>query len=322
MKKPDFQKYQPGTPEYVLAHAQWRKSRGRKPSMSLGNVRDPRKALKAACRHLPSRQTMLERLLRVSSEPHLVQHFYPRLLSNAGTTKQPLGVIMLLELAIIDYTEGIPVMYRVMHTRMESLIWALVIDEDARQETLQQYREIRELEQAATQEKASLAPPRPQLTDVEALELFGHAQRIGEIILSFYSPNAGSSDKPWGEDLRGNGVNPYYCQTVAGLYLEFYYSAPSYLWTPWGRWTIKGSSRGVSPAYVRQMLEPLTLELDTPVVQNEWGAFGPIYAVLAVEGVELPRPIKADQLQYLESETAKETWKRLNARYLATRAAV
>lgn len=51
MKKSDVRKYAPGTPEYVVMHARYQKSRGRRPSVGFPGEPNPRLALQYA-RHL------------------------------------------------------------------------------------------------------------------------------------------------------------------------------------------------------------------------------------------------------------------------------
>ena len=48
MKKSEVNKYPIGSFAYVLAHAKWSQDRGRKPSMSYGKIRNPKKALEDA----------------------------------------------------------------------------------------------------------------------------------------------------------------------------------------------------------------------------------------------------------------------------------
>lgn len=48
MKKCDVDKFKMGTPERVVAHAAWQRSRGRQPSMFFMNEANPRKALALA----------------------------------------------------------------------------------------------------------------------------------------------------------------------------------------------------------------------------------------------------------------------------------
>jgi len=50
MKKAEITQFYPWSAEYVVAHALWRKSRGRRPSMSYRGERNPRKALCLAIR--------------------------------------------------------------------------------------------------------------------------------------------------------------------------------------------------------------------------------------------------------------------------------
>lgn len=45
MEKSQVDKYPQGTPEYVVLHARWQMSRGRKPSASYCHIKNPRKAL-------------------------------------------------------------------------------------------------------------------------------------------------------------------------------------------------------------------------------------------------------------------------------------
>lgn len=48
MKKPDLSRYKAGSAELVVAHAAWRRSRGRRPSMSFGEEGNPIQALVTA----------------------------------------------------------------------------------------------------------------------------------------------------------------------------------------------------------------------------------------------------------------------------------
>ena len=59
---------------------------------------------------LPDRDEMLKRLLKVSNDSHAQERFYPILLQSAGRVLVAQGVVMMLALAIHDYTEGMPPM--------------------------------------------------------------------------------------------------------------------------------------------------------------------------------------------------------------------
>lgn len=85
---------------------------------------------------LPDAETILSRLKAVNDEPHCVDKFYPLLAKDAGQVRVPLGIIMMLQLAIHDYTEGMPpMMTAVLNMNMEEYIDALVLDESASTET-------------------------------------------------------------------------------------------------------------------------------------------------------------------------------------------
>ena len=85
--------------------------------------------------NLPSKDEMLQRLLKVDDNSHLQQKFYPKLLEEAGSRKVAMGVVMLLQLVIYDYTEGMPpMMGAVMNMRMPDFIDALCPDEEVAKE--------------------------------------------------------------------------------------------------------------------------------------------------------------------------------------------
>lgn len=78
---------------------------------------------------LPNREEMQQRLLAVDDNSHLQERFYPLLLQHAGEEKVARGVVMLLALAIYDYTSGMPpVMSGLMYMKADSYIDALVDD--------------------------------------------------------------------------------------------------------------------------------------------------------------------------------------------------
>ncbi|MFI8977090.1 hypothetical protein ACIGO9_29705 [Nocardia asteroides] len=106
---------------------------------------------------------------------------------------------------------------------------------------------------------------------------------------------------PGADRYRSGGVNPRYNQTTSGLYLEFYYGYPQQLWTPWGTWTfsgLSGSRAGETPEQLNAgFLARVALALHTPqYVVEHFGAFGPIFAVTAVDDdpVEEPGDILRD----------------------------
>jgi len=78
---------------------------------------------------LPGREEMLERLSKVCDVDHTRQKFFPKLLQHAGEEKVAQGVVMLLALAIHDYTDGMPpMMASLMYMSAPQYIDALVTD--------------------------------------------------------------------------------------------------------------------------------------------------------------------------------------------------
>lgn len=54
---------------------------------------------------LPEQEEMLRRLVEAEGDQYLQEKFYPLLLVHAGTEKHPVGIVMLLQLAIADFAD-------------------------------------------------------------------------------------------------------------------------------------------------------------------------------------------------------------------------
>jgi hypothetical protein len=81
--------------------------------------------------NLPSKEEMLERLLKVDNNPHAQQKFYPMLTKHGGKQTMAMGVVLTLQLAIHDYTQGMPaMMVSLLNMRMNDYIEALCPDEE------------------------------------------------------------------------------------------------------------------------------------------------------------------------------------------------
>lgn len=86
---------------------------------------------------LPDSETMRLRLNEVFTVSHVQDNMFPTLLAEAGETKQPLGVILMLQLAISDYAATtMPLMETMLNVHMPDAISALIDDEAARTEAL------------------------------------------------------------------------------------------------------------------------------------------------------------------------------------------
>jgi hypothetical protein len=91
---------------------------------------------------LPNKDEMLARLIAVNDNSHLQQKFYPRLLKDAGTVKVPMGVVMMLTLAVHDYTaEMPPMMAGILSMRLPDFIDALIPVSKAAEEAKKLWKE-------------------------------------------------------------------------------------------------------------------------------------------------------------------------------------
>lgn len=119
---------------------------------------------------------------------------------------------------------------------------------------------------------------------------------------------------------RVGGVNPYYNRTTSGLYLEFYYTYPSKIWTPGGYWAMTGST--VTPGgvdadeLVGRFMRHIDTRLHEPVHHSNWGTYGPVYAILAIDGEPIDPPgevirFSKDGYQQMKTEWADlaEGWR-------------
>lgn len=53
----------------------------------------------------------------------------------------------------------------------------------------------------------------------------------------------------------------------------------------------------------------LTVRVHTPEQESDLGVYGPVYAILAIDGQELPEPVlKTDRTQFLDYSTASAEW--------------
>lgn len=95
---------------------------------------------------LPDADDMLHRLIEVDDINHLQERFYPLLLRNAGEEKVATGVVMMITLAIHDYSEGMPSMIQgLMFMNMENYLKALIDDEEVLQEAIEFFEEVKSM---------------------------------------------------------------------------------------------------------------------------------------------------------------------------------
>jgi hypothetical protein len=123
----------------------------------------------------------------------------------------------------------------------------------------------------------------------------------------------------------GDTVNAYFNRTASGLFVEFYYGTPLYVWTPWGKWRMR--LRGVSgsrPAIdeaVQAFMSRVHTKLHAPQTDSELGSYGPIYAVMSVDGCEpVPAPVVGAAYTTDGYEAMIAEWAELTAAYDAAHA--
>jgi hypothetical protein len=91
---------------------------------------------------LPEAEEMKRRLLSVDDNSHMQQKFYPILLKQAGQERVGMDVVMMLALAIHDYTEGMPaIMSNMLYMRADEFVDALIEDEDVATEAKAQLKQ-------------------------------------------------------------------------------------------------------------------------------------------------------------------------------------
>jgi len=253
---------------------------------------------------LPDFDEMRRRLETVVHDDHGRQKFVPRLLESAGRQIAGPGVVMMIQLAIHDYVKGMPpIMDAVMQGQVKDLVIALVDDDEAKQDALDM---IEQVDKKIEEERNSRppAPARLDLTDDDKTALVAQIKRLAAVYDEHVTDPHHSS-----RGHRADGVNPFYSQTLNGLYLEFYYGGPSKVWTPWGEWYFAAAQSYQTD--LDGFMSRLTLREHIAQHNTAQGTIGPVYAILAIDGVELPEPVlPTDRRQYLSYEDSKAEWAR------------
>lgn len=80
--------------------------------------------------NIPNREELLNRLVEVNNDSHLVADFSPHLLKYAGSQKNGMGVVMAFELALADFLQGYPpIIGNALRVDMDRYIDALMPNE-------------------------------------------------------------------------------------------------------------------------------------------------------------------------------------------------
>jgi hypothetical protein len=90
-------------------------------------------------------KTMLERLRKVNDNAHYEERFFPLLTKQAGRELNGLGVLMAVQLAIADYTDGMPaLMANLMQYQVDAFCAALVDDAEVLADAVTAHKSILE----------------------------------------------------------------------------------------------------------------------------------------------------------------------------------
>lgn len=138
----------------------------------------------------------------------------------------------------------------------------------------------------------------------DSLLVYTAARTIADIALELWE----SELKPL-EDRRGEPVNPYYNQTVDGLFIQAYYGKPDAIWTPWGEWGCWGCGVGradLTEEFIRRVGE--TVETIPAESTPQEGIIYPVFAVISVGDIVLPEPELQDKASFIEYGEAKRLW--------------
>ncbi len=146
-------------------------------------------------------------------------------------------------------------------------------------------------------------------------EYFDTAHEIAKYIIDFIENNE-NIHTSWNNNLS-ESPNPFYNQTKSGFFLEYSYSTPSNLWTPWGKWKLTSNWVATSGKVdLSKMLEGLWATLFIEEGSNKMGSYGPVYKLTQFNGQPLPKPTEKTKEEYTPYKDIKESWKSFDALYL------
>ncbi len=320
----------------VIAHAIQKKKRGRNPSMSFLGERNPRKALMFAQSVLmPDNGVIKDRLLRLReylpNQQKLVYSFAEYLAQHVNADLVPEGFFLAANLALYDLQEGVdgysgkpirneavgqvPLIYTLLELSIPQIAQAIFPSDFASCISKQAEELNRKMREERAQAKASA--PAPSLPS-DPLLVYTAMRQIADLSFKFYEVMGSGGDimKPSCGDRRSEGVNPFYNQTTGGIFIEQYYGGPGSIWTPWGKWGCWGGGSGRGEKAMQDFLSAIgKVEVFKPVEHSQMGSVGPIYAVLQVGDVVLPKPELRERVSYLEYEEANRLWAEVEAMY-------
>ena len=92
---------------------------------------------------LPQAQEMLRCLQGVDANPCYIERFYPIILKRSGETRNAHEIVMILQLAIYEFTKGMTDAVRSgMYSQVPDIIDSLVVDREVAGEAKDFYRQL------------------------------------------------------------------------------------------------------------------------------------------------------------------------------------
>lgn len=257
---------------------------------------------------------IIEKLSEVQNETNLVQRLYPQIAKNAGRELVPSGVVLMLILSVNDFASNYPpMMYGVLLANIPGWIKALVEDDVMCQLTLDHYQK--------TIQKAKPKPPKivKSKGTVEEYKLFCAVKRVAE---TFFEEVERVNDPHLRVHKVNDSVNPFYDQTESGIFLEYYYSSPHKLWTPWGSYQFSGSLSYSGDPWSKilpRFLKRVGAEIYEPEKNLSYGTVGPVYALHSLDDKPLPQPKLRPAGTKISYDNAKEVWAKFEAKYRSSK---
>lgn len=146
-------------------------------------------------------------------------------------------------------------------------------------------------------------------------QLYCHTRRVASIIIECARTDPADFDcgKPWIIDQRDQNPILTPNHSIAGLFLSFVQKCPYSLWTPWGQWYFCAADTDNFDPVLPELFSRLDTEKYSGVRTERGVEFGPVYSVLAVDGVELPIPAVYDYLMPIQTDLITEHWERFTS---------
>lgn len=165
--------------------------------------------------------------------------------------------------------------------------------------------------EASTNNAEQKTPHRISSTQVPQLkEYYAEVQKMATFIVEtleqhdvFVAGRLSESPNPFYDQIRFNG----------GVAVEYYYGAPSRIWTPLGQLSVTGSTGGDATQALEKITEKLGLREIVPEKTTNMGVYGPVMEVTQdLSGKKIPSVERlGGRKEFVEYDEARELWKQV-----------